>query len=104
MWGVHLVDNIIHGMQQGVGRLANASMGLANAIAGGFRPSGGYLPGGMGGMAGGGGPVIVINGSSTLETMKLIDYVLSRRDAHTNSVTRAPGGFGRYQFGTLGGL
>lgn len=103
MWGVHLVDNIIHGMQQGVGRLSAASMGLASAIAGGFRPSGGYLPGGMGGLAGGGGPVIVINGSSTLETMKLIDYVLSRRDAHTNTITRAPGGMGLYAFGSVGG-
>jgi hypothetical protein len=63
--------------------------------------SGGYLPQHSGG---GGNTTIIINGSGTAEMLKVIDYAASRRDAHTNSVTRAPGGFGRYQFGTLGGL
>ena len=89
----------------GTGEVAAAMAGVAGALAGAMRPSGGYAPAGgaLHGANMGGGTVIVINGSSTLETMKLIDYMLSRRDAHTNTLTRAPGGMGLYTFGTLGG-
>lgn len=106
VWGVHLVDNIIHGMLSSASRLGAASETLASTLAHGLRPTGGYAPAAGGGGNGNGngmGTTIVINGSSTLEVMKIIDHVLEKRDVHTNIVTRAPGGVGFYQFGTPGG-
>lgn len=102
-WMPDMMRLFARGISENTSLLADAATGAAAAMAGSMRPAGGYR--GMGAGSAGGGPVtLVINGSSTLETMKLIDYVLSRQDAHVNLATRASSGFGGYQFGTLGNI
>lgn len=102
-WMPTMMAMFIRDIRGGTPGIAAAMRGVTEAMAGGMRPSGGYTPQHAMGGAGVGGTTIVINGSSTLETMKLIDYALSRRDAHVNIASRASSGYGYYQFGTLGG-
>lgn len=91
------------GIRNGTPGLVSALSGVASTIAGVMRPSGGYHPAGSAAAGAGGGTMIVINGSSTLDVLKVIDHALAQRDHGVNVAVRAPTGYGYYQFGTQGG-
>lgn len=103
-WMPDMMRGFAAQIRAGTGDVAAAMTGVAAAMVAAMRPSGGYAPAGGYGNGNAGGTVIVINGSSTMDVLKIIDAALAHRDAHTNTITRAPGGFGLYTFGTPGGV